>query len=148
MVRFIIMESGAQGGIMVQFTFQYGQIYYTNHIKYYREYYKIYIPIWLDLLSDIYNMSSAINIYLHSNMVRFIISILNNGQPGSWKFTFQYGQIYYVRLAAQKFGLNIIYIPIWLDLLFTPSMLGNLLLLNLHSNMVRFIIQMKPWLKN
>ena len=28
---------------------------------------------------------------LHSNMVRFIISILTKGQPGSWKFTFQYG---------------------------------------------------------
>ena len=36
--------------------------------------------------------------------------------------------------------MNIIYIPIWLDLLFFDKYRNNLSNNNLHSNMVRFII--------
>ena len=56
----------------------------------------IYIPIWLDLLSLLYPYSFYRILYLHSNMVRFIIFLKQ-------KTTYTTGQIY---------------IPIWLDLLF------------------------------
>ena len=69
MVRFIMSDSRAENG----------------------KHNAIYIPIWLDLLSIINSHLKWISFYLHSNMVRFIISILEKGQPGSWKFTFQYG---------------------------------------------------------
>ena len=36
---------------------------------------------------------------------------------------------------------KVIYIPIWLDLLYGSSNSGNLKCGDLHSNMVRFIIQ-------
>ena len=55
------------------------------------DYYKIYIPIWLDLLLLSIETSVSFSIYLHSNMVRFImmekiiICLLNQ------IFTFQYG---------------------------------------------------------
>ncbi len=56
----------------------------------------IYIPIWLDLLLLIRDLTQALAIDLHSNMVRFIIKEIINK-------------------LNEKFG---IYIPIWLDLLF------------------------------
>ena len=59
------------------------------------------------------------------------------------RFTFQYGQIYY-RSGYIPLDLQYaIYIPIWLDLLSTENReiyaQGTE---DLHSNMVRFIIQM------
>ena len=103
--------------------------------------YKIYIPIWLDLLCDWsfkYNQCSSIYIPiwldlllentrylkkthqdLHSNMVRFIILF------------------FYLMLAS----ISQIYIPIWLDLLLLYKVAYPRKLLNLHSNMVRFIIK-------
>ena len=57
-------------------------------------------------------------IYLHSNMVRFIIH----------------------RSLFPFLLLLIIYIPIWLDLLSTGQKQDFSALKNLHSNMVRFII--------
>ena len=57
-------------------------------------------------------------INLHSNMVRFIISIRT-----------QY-----------KCSKRIIYIPIWLDLLLSELCQINSVSTYLHSNMVRFII--------
>ena len=41
-----------------------------------RKTYGIYIPIWLDLLSLLSIASLIILFYLHSNMVRFIITLL------------------------------------------------------------------------
>ena len=51
----------------------------------------IYIPIWLDLLFVNFSMSAERDIYLHSNMVRFIIWILWEIEQRITKFTFQYG---------------------------------------------------------
>ena len=56
---------------------------------------------------------------LHSNMVRFIIR----------RNIIRYRQ------------LNIIYIPIWLDLLLIIMIFSLYEFVNLHSNMVRFIIR-------
>ena len=76
-------------------------------------------------------------------MVRFII----HNVPGlvllMSVFTFQYGQIYYV-YSQQLFALPAsIYIPIWLDLLCRNTKNVRWGILNLHSNMVRFIICLK-----
>ena len=62
--------------------------------------------------------------YLHSNMVRFIICGNDRAVCGYFEFTFQYGQIYYINDSYYKFSIVIIYIPIWLDLLYTvcPSL--------------------------
>ena len=57
--------------------------------------------------------------YLHSNMVRFIIIMINY-------------DTYYE---------NYIYIPIWLDLLYYIDKYNKEHNKNLHSNMVRFIIR-------
>ena len=81
-------------------------------------YSSIYIPIWLDLLfSDAFNHRSYFRI-----------------------FTFQYGQIYYLSRNFNKQTISDIYIPIWLDLLFLFPCHALPYYLNLHSNMVRFII--------
>ena len=56
---------------------------------------------------------------LHSNMVRFII----------------------YEIDVYKTKHNIIYIPIWLDLLYINDEQAEYNFANLHSNMVRFIIQ-------
>ena len=58
-------------------------------------------------------------------------------------FTFQYGQIYYKQEANHKQRFSTIYIPIWLDLLYYLIVSVVHSHLNLHSNMVRFIIR-KP----
>ena len=73
MVRFIIKTSKDGNTKYMQFTFQYGQIYY--------------LKIALRLLLN--------NEDLHSNMVRFIIGYKSNINSNIPKFTFQYGQIYY-----------------------------------------------------
>ena len=52
---------------------------------------QIYIPIWLDLLSEIKELKKIIETNLHSNMVRFIILIRNKSSPFQLPFTFQYG---------------------------------------------------------
>ena len=53
--------------------------------------FEIYIPIWLDLLSARKRDKRYLIIYLHSNMVRFIIFSVRIASPRSSKFTFQYG---------------------------------------------------------
>ena len=50
-------------------------------------------------------------------MVRFIIKIQRDYIRGQVKFTFQYGQIYYLSSNNRRAKNTIIYIPIWLDLL-------------------------------
>ena len=55
----------------------------------------IYIPIWLDLLYLAAGDSASSQVYLHSNMVRFIINKSKNTIIKNIGFTFQYGQIYY-----------------------------------------------------
>ena len=123
----------------------------------------IYIPIWLDLLFSInrcvlfrtknlhsnmvrfiirffYSSNDRID-NLHSNMVRFIMTTANNNPATNYKFTFQYGQIYYsLRRSGQRYD-DEIYIPIWLDLLYESDERRARRLYDLHSNMVRFIIQ-------
>ena len=51
MVRFIILTEAYKMLSLSVFTFQYGQIYYYR--RFYKKSYvkRIYIPIWLDLLS-------------------------------------------------------------------------------------------------
>ena len=78
--------------------------------------------------------------YLHSNMVRFIICGNDRAVCGYFEFTFQYGQIYYINDSYYKFSIVIIYIPIWLDLLCLKEKELWRMSNYLHSNMVRFII--------
>ena len=73
-------------------------------------------------------------------MVRFII--MKNYEKSVFlnKFTFQYGQIYYYTHKQAIEYVKEIYIPIWLDLLQVFVRLLFRQILDLHSNMVRFII--------
>ena len=146
-----------------KFTFQYGQIYYyfdisqehvftadlhSNMVRFiiccfclsrqWKCY--IYIPIWLDLLCHVAYCFVKCVCYLHSNMVRFIIDYFTTSLPKQVLFTFQYGQIYYINQNAYDANVWKIYIPIWLDLLCMLIDIALILLINLHSNMVRFII--------
>ena len=52
---------------------------------------RIYIPIWLDLLSIKQQQKYKSFMDLHSNMVRFIIGSAEQGTPSLQAFTFQYG---------------------------------------------------------
>ena len=63
------------------------------------------------------------------------------------KFTFQYGQIYYPSDISKTMPGTLIYIPIWLDLLFIILILVLLPTCYLHSNMVRFIIRIEAEIK-
>ena len=119
MVRFIISEEGFGSTPYAAFTFQYGQIYYEIKIETVR--------------------NKEMN--LHSNMVRFIIFEKLGVDSGNVEFTFQYGQIYYKRRSGQGKSDSAIYIPIWLDLLFGSSTNIKISDSDLHSNMVRFIMQ-------
>ena len=101
MVRFIIQVLGEPMGIPITFTFQYGQIYYQENWNKQFEYTKIYIPIWLDLLFRTESDIAKPHWNLHSNMVRFIIAIINFIKKLKTKFTFQYGQIYYSTLSTK-----------------------------------------------
>ena len=141
MVRFIIILGDMGGTGIGVFTFQYGQIYYIVIYFAKMNYYDIYIPIWLDLLSKscffilfliLHLHSNMVRFiirrtskkskrgirHLHSNMVRFIIKSQNFTLQFEKLFTFQYGQIYYLCLL----------------------MFFRCLPIYLHSNMVRFII--------
>ena len=119
MVRFIIRDGFYFNEIMSKFTFQYGQIYYNKKINERREFFLIYIPIWLDLLCILLRDMSQMLANLHSNMVRFIIKKESKNMTGESVFTFQYGQIYYAGIRDDEFLAAHIYIPIWLDLLFS-----------------------------
>ena len=102
----------------------------------------IYIPIWLDLLLFFSLFLFLVRYHLHSNMVRFIIDTPLSLLIGFLLFTFQYGQIYYYIYPYACLKQSNIYIPIWLDLLFLYMLLVFLPVMNLHSNMVRFIIRL------
>ena len=103
------------------FTFHYGQIYYTNSAKCMETEYMIYIPLWLDLLSEKNKLEFSFSAHLHSTMVRFIMN---------WN-------------AFNSNASRTIYIPLWLDLLSFFSVSISFCFLNLHSTMVRFIISCK-----
>ena len=75
MVRFIIMYNLHIYSFSKRFTFQYGQIYYFFRAYSFPALFKIYIPIWLDLLLQRRLCKYRTTIYLHSNMVRFIIFV-------------------------------------------------------------------------
>ena len=122
------------------FTFQYGQIYYAGIRDDEFLSAHIYIPIWLDLLCRQYSRKSTIFSDLHSNMVRFIMRLFHNFIAKTDLFTFQYGQIYYAGIRDDEFLSAHIYIPIWLDLLCVVYKILESIWINLHSNMVRFII--------
>ena len=77
---------------------------------------------------------------LHSNMVRFIINTIHSR---IYKQKVIYIPIWLDLLCipdADSLPMSFIYIPIWLDLLFSSISSLLLYVLNLHSNMVRFII--------
>ena len=140
MVRFIINMNMLEMALNTAFTFQYGQIYYQLLAE-------ILEAVLIHLHSNMVRFiissilsKSNIVLNLHSNMVRFIINNERRNPYGNYKFTFQYGQIYYNNRVI-GFATNYsIYIPIWLDLL-CPNMIGYCnASLDLHSNMVRFII--------
>ena len=124
--------------------------------------YPFYIPIWLDLLSLQDSRYKTSRVFLHSNMVRFIICVAEALNKNYYSFTFQYGQIYYngsvgdvvyrynfyipiwLDLLFGQHGLqlkeHVFYIPIWLDLLYFQILRSFFYFYILHSNMVRFII--------
>ena len=96
MVRFIIEYPYLDKQLLIDFTFQYGQIYYYHITNAKIFIVNLYIPIWLDLLSEIKELKKIINDTLHSNMVRFIMYVIYNLLTEEIDFTFQYGQIYYI----------------------------------------------------
>ena len=122
MVRFIISLIQPTFDFSKAFTFQYGQIYYVNIYKQRKE-----------KLND-----------LHSNMVRFIIGNQSGHGLSVSSFTFQYGQIYYEAYVYKTRDDIRIYIPIWLDLLSKRHRKNKTRHIDLHSNMVRFIINNQP----
>ena len=141
MVRFIIDVNKYSVDYKLKFTFQYGQIYYAVYVDRMPRSMFIYIPIWLDLLCVFLIQKNIQSNYLHSNMVRFIIDIIQQLFYFKIVFTFQYGQIYYSLIIFVKSLILQIYIPIWLDLLFFNNLCKIFDFTNLHSNMVRFIIE-------
>ena len=76
MVRFIMNDEELTLKLRAAFTFQYGQIYYPFPYISPTPVPCIYIPIWLDLLSDSISSVLVWCCHLHSNMVRFIIYLL------------------------------------------------------------------------
>ena len=141
MVRFIIQKFGLNIWDKPKFTFQYGQIYYVEIPRVFFLLIVIYIPIWLDLLYIKCKIILRPFPNLHSNMVRFIIQIQKFMELLMRAFTFQYGQIYYLQGNNGVSAVFLIYIPIWLDLLFNNTIADEEKKNDLHSNMVRFIIQ-------
>ena len=95
MVIFIINGLNPLAADATGFTFQYGYIYYFVFIVKFISIKDIYIPIWLYLLSNLYQALRSTLQNLHSNMVIFII---------------------YLQLFSFHFWIAI-YIPIWLYLL-------------------------------
>ena len=120
MVRFIMLNPACCKFCQNEFTFHYGQIYYANFRNSYGSAYQIYIPLWLDLL-----FVSAIGVKIYDYL-----------------FTFQYGQIYYIIVIYMNYSKREIYIPLWLDLLYYRNIHELLEKRNLHSTMVRFIIDL------
>ena len=140
MVRFIIKGQLPIVNITFEFTFHYGQIYYLTIGKALLSYPTVYIPLWLDLLSEILNLGIAQGKGLHSTMVRFIIKKEQFADYSFLLFTFHYGQIYYILNLFIFIYIPLVYIPLWLDLLFASASLNCRYLTSLHSTMVRFII--------
>ena len=97
MVRFIIIVIWDLRRNKKTFTFHYGQIYYLYFIIICCSRKQIYIPLWLDLLLELYVFATTDSLYLHSTMVRFIILKKPNIISNECLFTFHYGQIYYNR---------------------------------------------------
>ena len=140
MVRFIIFTLQFEKLGFIVFTFQYGQIYYHYICFNFSLKVTIYIPIWLDLLSMSFWKDAYNYIYLHSNMVRFIIQVFL--QICTLVLAI-YIPIWLDLLSAEDLtliGQEAIYIPIWLDLLLIVEANKTKDYFNLHSNMVRFII--------
>mgnify|MGYP006934621585 CR=1 FL=1 len=52
---------------------------------------RIYIPLWLDLLSLETKNKELMDMYLHSTMVRFIIELEKLNGKMKERFTFHYG---------------------------------------------------------
>ena len=126
--------------LLNEFTFHYCQIYY-NIFHYIQAFGNlIYIPLWLDLLLVAHSVRQGQQQDLHSTMVRFIIILGDLQEPGSWKFTFHYGQIYYSEFSLSAPLSKLIYIPLWLDLLSIVIFFVDCSPTDLHSTMVRFII--------
>ena len=140
MVRFIMDFLENPVNCIPPFTFQYGQIYYARDYRFFFISKIIYIPIWLDLLFLYLYLVHRKLFHLHSNMVRFIIRTSDRLNSDILTFTFQYGQIYYSISQSSNDVVSRIYIPIWLDLLLNCQIEFLQFVLNLHSNMVRFII--------
>ena len=105
MVRFIIPSDETLGRPKYLFTFQYGQIYYKRIKSFSSRRNRIYIPIWLDLLSYSIQQVMQTKKYLHSNMVRFIIVCYGHSRRTLIRFTFQYGQIYYEEIQKYYGGV-------------------------------------------
>ena len=101
MVRFIIINKKTKTKSIRRFTFQYGQIYYTDADNEVENGIRIYIPIWLDLLLWHDYLLRYKKEDLHSNMVRFIMMVRIAMSIENIIFTFQYGQIYYYRLILE-----------------------------------------------
>ena len=100
------------------FTFQYGYIYYRSRRPIRTRHRGIYIPIWLYLLCQLNKEGYKVFIYLHSNMVIFIMKKKEKKKKSIKRFTFQYGYIYYILLMKNNKKNKRIYIPIWLYLLY------------------------------
>ena len=140
MVRFIIYRFYRTVYACYWFTFQYGYIYYEERQSVSGCLSNIYIPIWLYLLwGRDYRLQNGEIIYIPIWL--YLLSIGNAiGSPNCWKFTFQYGYIYYKHKRKTHTSQLAIYIPIWLYLLLNSSIFSISRPDNLHSNMVIFII--------
>ena len=122
MVRFIMELILGKYLYVILFTFHYGQIYYLTFSLIFLSSTIIYIPLWLDLLSNLFLNLYSILQNLHSTMVRFIIK--------NWLLSIV--------------SSTTIYIPLWLDLLLIIIYTKSKVKIYLHSTMVRFIIVFIP----
>ena len=142
MVRFIIPSYSFFNCSTKTFTFHYGQIYYIKLITDRIDTFDIYIPLWLDLLF-FESIDFAFMLRIYIPLWLDLLSMRDiSPAPNKYTFTFHYGQIYYSLLLiasliilfylhstmvrfimSMSFILSIIacsiYIPLWLDLLYT-----------------------------
>ena len=118
MVRFIIFLSACFVDRILNFTFQYGQIYYITKHRDDTGYGLFYIPIWLDLLliNQILSLETKKDFTFQYGQIYYLRR--RSSTKSNRDFTFQYGQIYYRLLQNRSITLSKFYIPIWLDLLF------------------------------
>ena len=140
MVRFIIAKKIALMNLNRIFTFHYGQIYYNLKKEKIKTRSAIYIPLWLDLLCGRKSLSSSSNFLFtfHYGQIYYLKAL-----PSKFTlliFTFHYGQIYYTFQIFNKYRRIDIYIPLWLDLLYITKTMPSRNGFDLHSTMVRFII--------